>query len=1026
MAALSGNVQENVLEFVQGQQDSALQSVAKAVFDGETSLLQLVESLGSSLTSTEVTTRARATQLLAEVLHRSPSNRLTEKEAEVLSAFFCDRLLDHHSVQPHVLHGLLALSAAPQLPQGEEVKIVQVIFKEVYVQSLVQTDRRAIYNILANFLDTRLEALQALGADFVWGFIQAMDGEKDPRNLIIAFSIARIAAQAFPIGTFTEELFEVISCYFPIDFTPPADDPHGVTREDLVLGLRQVLAATSKFAQFCVPMLLEKLSSDVTSAKLDSLHTLAACAEVYGADSMKSFLDLLLSAISKEVYSSIHQDVENAALAGLTALVATLSHAVTETGSVFSLHHFLDNLLKGCKHHLCEPELKLMWPSAKLLQAAARASDPACVHILNTAVPLLVEQFQVHPLPQHRHTILEVTIAFIHVAHASTSGTDAPNPVVPHGDNLLTLFYSVLEDADAGLRSSGVGGMAAVMGIADVVKGKHLDLCANHLGRLVLHDADSTVQRRSTEALAAMATAHPDVVREEVLSKLLQVLENNGPNAMDTNQSEQVCAKHVTNQYVLNTLAAVSTHPTIVRCTIPKLLNHLQVLIENHPDQATQEAIATLDCVHKIVEKTVINDSNVQYFIDTIVLNLMSMALAAAVNTSDENLLHDTSHLEIVANVLRAVAQSLPNSTGKGIVNSTVQAFLQGNLAALSVNTTANFKPLDVSSPWQQTQTVQLLSAIVCSVARNVDIPSISELVQKLLTLSCASDHEPTSLAAAKCLSGVVNKWEQGEQLETFLQETRDRLEEMLRKTDDKKARCRAVAVLVWLTKALVIRGHPSGSQFTKTLMALFEDEAIGRRAAEGFYIILSDSPDVLSKESHANIRLMYKQRFFMENLPALVDGFNQADDGRKQSFLCAVSHLLTFIPRQVLLGALPPLVPLLVQSLLGEDPSLQVSTLEMFSSLVQEAPQVISKNVDALIPQLLELSKNGPTMKVRMAALKSVGSMTSLPHAVVYPYRNRVVRELAVAVGDKKRMVRKEAVAARGEWFLLGSPGGK
>ncbi|KAI8485593.1 mms19 nucleotide excision repair [Branchiostoma belcheri] len=1026
MAALSGNVQESVLEFVQGQQDSALQNIAKAVFDGETSLLELVESLGSSLTSTEVTTRARATQLLAEVLHRSPSNRLTEKEAGVLSAFFCDRLLDHHSVQPHVLHGLLALSACPQLPEGEEVKIIQVIFKEVYVQTLVQTDRRAIYNILANFLDSRLEALQALGADVVWGFIQAMDGEKDPRNLIIAFSIARIIAQSFPIGTFTEEFFEVVACYFPIDFTPPADDPHGVTRDDLVLGLRQVLAATHQFAQYCLPMLLEKLSSDVTSAKLDSLHTLAACAEVYGANGLKSFLDLLLSAISKEVYNSIHQDIENAALTGLTAVVATLSHAVTETGSVFSLHHFLDNLLKACKHHLCEPELKLMWPSAKLLQAAARASDPACVHVLNTAVPLLVQQFQVHPLPQHRQTILEVTTAFIHVALTLTSGTDAPNPITPHSDDLLTTFYSVLEDAEAGLRSSGVGGMAAMMRVGDVVQGKHLDLCAKHLGRLVLHDTDSTVQSRSTEALAAMATAHPDVVQEEVLSKLLQVLQNNSPDAMDTDQREQVCAKHVTNQYVLNTLAAISTHPSIIKCTIPKLLSHHQALTESCTDQAAQEAIATLHCIHKIVEKTVIDDSNVQYFVDTIVLNLMSMAIAAAVDGSDKYLLHDTSLLEVVAKVLRVVTQTLPNSAESSLVNKTVEAFLHGKVASLGLNISANFTPLDVSSPWQQTQTVLLLSAIVSSVGQNVGIPSRSELTKKLLALSCASNHEPSSLAAAKCLSGVVNKWEKGEELEAFLQETRGQLEGILRNTEEEEGRGRAVAVLVWLTKALVIRGHPSGSQFTKMLMALFEDKAVGRRAAEGFHVILSDSTDVLCKESHANIRLMYKQRFFTENLPALVDGFNQADDGRKQSFLCAVSHLLTFVPRQVLLSALPPLVPLLVQSLLGEDPSLQVSTLEMFSSLVQEAPHVISQNIDALIPQLLNLSKAGPSMKVRMAALKSLGSMTGLPYAVVYPYRHRVVRDLAVAVGDRKRLVRKEAVAARGEWFLLGSPGGK
>ena len=45
------------------------------------------------------------------------------------------------------------------------------------------------------------------------------------------------------------------------------------------------------------------------------------------------------------------------------------------------------------KRHLCEPELKLMRPAGKILQAVARASDPACVSVISTVVPLLVQQF---------------------------------------------------------------------------------------------------------------------------------------------------------------------------------------------------------------------------------------------------------------------------------------------------------------------------------------------------------------------------------------------------------------------------------------------------------------------------------------------------------------------------------------------------------------------------------------------------------------------------------------------------------
>lgn len=33
--------------------------------------------------------------------------------------------------------------------------------------------------------------LKGLGADFVFGFVQSVDGERDPRNLLLAFQIAR-------------------------------------------------------------------------------------------------------------------------------------------------------------------------------------------------------------------------------------------------------------------------------------------------------------------------------------------------------------------------------------------------------------------------------------------------------------------------------------------------------------------------------------------------------------------------------------------------------------------------------------------------------------------------------------------------------------------------------------------------------------------------------------------------------------------------------------------------------------------
>jgi DNA repair/transcription protein MET18/MMS19 len=83
----------------------------------------------------------------------------------------------------------------------------------------------------------------------------------------------------FPIDRFVDELFDVISCYFPITFNPPPNDPIGlpcgvcltelgITKMDLVVALRKCLAASPAFAPACMEMLLEKLGSSMESSKV--------------------------------------------------------------------------------------------------------------------------------------------------------------------------------------------------------------------------------------------------------------------------------------------------------------------------------------------------------------------------------------------------------------------------------------------------------------------------------------------------------------------------------------------------------------------------------------------------------------------------------------------------------------------------------------------------------------------------------------------------------------------------------------
>ena len=66
-------------------------------------------------------------------------------------------------------------------------------------------------------------------------------------------------------------LFDAVFCYFPITFRPPPDDPYGITAQDLKSRLKGCVAASSYFAPFAFPQLLDKLDSTSPNVKVKDL-----------------------------------------------------------------------------------------------------------------------------------------------------------------------------------------------------------------------------------------------------------------------------------------------------------------------------------------------------------------------------------------------------------------------------------------------------------------------------------------------------------------------------------------------------------------------------------------------------------------------------------------------------------------------------------------------------------------------------------------------------------------------------------
>ena len=180
-------------------------------------------------------------------------------KANTLSTFLCSKLDDHYTVSTAALPGLNALlkfyspsSEANKRNCLDDTKIFDIIkslSRDIHVQSMVQSDRLTVFTtfqfILTSKFHTDLLKSENFETDFVYGFIQSLDGEKgitsiskllfildytysdicdflkiDPRNLLVCFECIKQICQELHLGPFVEETFEVFACYFPIDFTP--------------------------------------------------------------------------------------------------------------------------------------------------------------------------------------------------------------------------------------------------------------------------------------------------------------------------------------------------------------------------------------------------------------------------------------------------------------------------------------------------------------------------------------------------------------------------------------------------------------------------------------------------------------------------------------------------------------------------------------------------------------------------------------------------------------------------------------
>lgn len=122
--------------------------------------------------------------------------------------------------------------------------------------------RFEVYRLLDELLSHHRLTIKATGVDFINILIELSASERDPRNLMLIFSMVEVVLAEWDDADteqLAEDLYDLLSRYFPITFSAKKTDPAGINPAELVLRLRKCFAAYSGFAPSLFPNLIQRL-----------------------------------------------------------------------------------------------------------------------------------------------------------------------------------------------------------------------------------------------------------------------------------------------------------------------------------------------------------------------------------------------------------------------------------------------------------------------------------------------------------------------------------------------------------------------------------------------------------------------------------------------------------------------------------------------------------------------------------------------------------------------------------------------
>ncbi|XP_027168739.1 MMS19 nucleotide excision repair protein homolog isoform X3 [Coffea eugenioides] len=1060
------------------QQAASVDALAILLKNDLLTLEALVRELDLYLTTTDSIIRSRGILLLGELLTQLELKPLSDAAIHSLIGFLTERLEDWRALRG-ALVGCLALlrrkTDVGVVTENDAEAVMKSYMQYLQVQSMGQHDRKLCFELLECLLERYPNAVQPLGNELFYSICEGIDEEKDPQCLILAFHIVEVAAKLFPdpsgpFASYAADIFEILGRYFPIHFTHPKSEDIGVSRDELSRALLLAFAATPLFEPFAIPLLLDKLSSSLPSAKVESFKYLGYCAPMYGSDRMAKHGGALWSSVKDVLYTSPQSalSVESESDGGMifeesdimVEALILLEGLIEQNSDLLldmilgdeDINNFICSFPKPWDIHDTPLQLRQQLHSVgRLLAVSAKSSMASCNRVFEKFFPQIMEALGCsvgnHSDESFATEDRALSSRFNYVKGLQLLATFprsfAPVSLLLFENILLKLVSAITSNFDKKF-SWGLE-LKALVEIGLYIEGYQESEKAATFARIVV---DKFVSWISSDEPAMPLSLKMQAICETGMtgiSNMLRIVQG----------MEKAISAKFTQAYVDGNFESVELVIKVLECYSARVLPWFEM------NGGSEEVAWNLAAIiwDKIDNSSSVNLTVQNYELLGAAMTAMKQAVRCCSQESQE---------KIVNRAFRVLSAStlfpLKDSPFATSLSNSEDLYLNHHVDRVSCR-----------DEW----IISLYASVVIALRPQTHVQNLKVVLQ-LFILALTKGHIPSAQALGSLVNKLPSKTNERHLSQEYgVEEAIDVIltssiwnfcqSNTLRKcslfgggNEIHNTKClaglnhtsvhiSAIVGLAWIGKGLIMRGHEGIKDITMTFLGVLlentnngdfpescdpiegkEQEVIPlmKSAADAFHILLSDSEDCLNRNYHSVIRPLYKQRFYNSVMPLLLSSTRQSNSIITRSMLFrSFAHVISETPLSAMISEANKLIPLLLDSLstLTEDVMhkdvIYNVILVLSAILMDKNGQVaVLENAQAIINQLIGLAAYPHMMVIRETAIQCLVAMSELPYARIYPLRTKVLQAISKALDDPKRAVRQEAVRCRQAWASIAS----